>query len=620
MEKTTQPINKGALPTLVTVFFFWGFVAASNGIFIPFCKTHFNLDQFQSQLIDTSFYGAYFFGSLILYLLSAASGVDILNRIGYKNGIILGLSMSVIGAISLAFVATGTGATFGMVLACFFIIALGFSLQQTAAQPFALALGNPATGAHRLNFAGGVNSLGTLLGPIAVSVVLFGDLNNEGTATIESIRTVYLILAGLFLFVALFLFFSKNLPAIKVEEHVENSSKAMKLLFIIAIPAIVLLFFNNLFGENEKVYLVIGSLIVILGSLFYALFAAKKNKEGWGAMQYPQLVMGMIAIFVYVGMEVTVQSNMGALLRQPEFGGLNEHAAGATAGVEDHPALWLQQRHQRVGERRVVRIAQVLVALQLAAAAPDQRRRQIVRRVVGAALAHTDIPVLAIPELSTRTRALGIRGALTGHQEFEKVFTGVVRSTVDGGLQSWLRFYRNSLDNLESGSAAFAPIHAWAADQVLGSRVLDLGSCFGFFPLRLSRKGIHVTATDLSAPTMNLLGQVSAQLRRPLRTLTCDAAAVPLPAGAADTVTALHLIEHLPAHANLTVIEEALRLARRRVVIAVPFEEEVRECYGHIQQFSVPVLRDLAAEVCTKHPGVTARVFELHGGWLILDR
>lgn len=324
MEKTTQPINKGALPTLVTVFFFWGFVAASNGIFIPFCKTHFNLDQFQSQLIDTSFYGAYFFGSLILYLLSAASGVDILNRIGYKNGIILGLSMSVIGAISLAFVATGTGATFGMVLACFFIIALGFSLQQTAAQPFALALGNPATGAHRLNFAGGVNSLGTLLGPIAVSVVLFGDLNNEGTATIESIRTVYLILAGLFLFVALFLFFSKNLPAIKVEEHVENSSKAMKLLFIIAIPAIVLLFFNNLFGENEKVYLVIGSLIVILGSLFYALFAAKKNKEGWGAMQYPQLVMGMIAIFVYVGMEVTVQSNMGALLRQPEFGGLNE--------------------------------------------------------------------------------------------------------------------------------------------------------------------------------------------------------------------------------------------------------------------------------------------------------
>ena len=324
MEKTTQAISKSALPTLVTVFFFWGFVAASNGIFIPFCKTHFNLDQFQSQLIDTSFYGAYFFGSLILYLMSAVSGVDILNRIGFKNGIILGLSMSIIGAVSLAFVASGTGATFGMVLACFFIIALGFSLQQTAAQPFAIALGNPATGAHRLNFAGGINSLGTLLGPIAVSVVLFGDLNNEGTATIQSIKTLYLILAGLFLFVALFFFVSKNLPTIKMEEHVENSSKAMRLLFIIAIPTIVLLFFNNMFGENEKVYLVIGSLVFILGALFYALIAAQKNKSGWGAMQYPQLVMGMIAIFVYVGMEVTVQSNMGALLRQPEFGGLDE--------------------------------------------------------------------------------------------------------------------------------------------------------------------------------------------------------------------------------------------------------------------------------------------------------
>ena len=70
--------------------------------------------------------------------------------------------------------------------------------------------------------------------------------------------------------------------------------------------------------------MVIGSLIVILGLLFYAMGAAAKNKQGWGAMQYPQLVLGMIAIFVYVGMEVTVQSNMGALLKQPEFGGLDE--------------------------------------------------------------------------------------------------------------------------------------------------------------------------------------------------------------------------------------------------------------------------------------------------------
>lgn len=324
MSSTTTTYSKSALPTLVTVFFFWGFVAASNGIFIPFCKTHFNLNQFQSQLIDTSFYGAYFFGSLLLYLTSSFSGLDILNRIGYKNGIIFGLLMSVAGALALAYVSSLASATFAMVLGSFFLIALGFSLQQTAAQPFAIALGNPATGAHRLNLAGGVNSLGTLLGPLAVSYILFGELADGGTATIQSIQTLYYLLAGLFLFVALFFLFNKNLPTIQQEEHMEKSNKATNILFLISIPTILLLFFNDLLGEENRVYLVLGALVVILGLLYYAMSASGKNREGWGAMQYPQLVLGMIAIFVYVGMEVTIQSNMGALLKQPEFGGLDE--------------------------------------------------------------------------------------------------------------------------------------------------------------------------------------------------------------------------------------------------------------------------------------------------------
>lgn len=211
-------------------------------------------------------------------------------------------------------------------------------------------------------------------------------------------------------------------------------------------------------------------------------------------------------------------------------------------------------------------------------------------------------------------------GVLRGHQEFEKVFTGVVRSTVDGGLQSWLRFYRNSLIKLEQGSTAFAPVHAWATDQICGGQLVDLGSCFGFFPLRLARKGIQVTATDVSGSTMQLLARMSAQLRRPLTTLTCDAARVPLPSGAADTVTALHLLEHLPAEAMERVLDEALRLARRRVVVAVPFEDELRQCYGHVQQFDLPSLHRTADSLCRRHPGVRARVYELHGGWLILDR
>ncbi|MBO9571261.1 MAG: MFS transporter [Chitinophagaceae bacterium] len=314
--------------TLITVFFFWGFVAASNGIFIPFCKTHFKLDQFQSQLVDAAYYGAYFFGSLILYILSTVSRVDILNKIGYKNGIIYGLLISVLGAIGMAFISTSESATFTMVLIAFFMIALGFSLQQTAAQPFVVAMGPPASGAHRLNLAGGINSIGTLLGPLVVSVVLFGGLNdNNKIVTLGNIKTLYIILAALFTGVAIFFGVSK-LPRVTSDEKIEKSPKALTSLIIIGIPTFILIFMNewivNHFGHTAKAYLIIFTLLITLGILFYAIAASRKKPAGWGAMQYPQLTLGMIAIFVYVGVEVTIQSNMGALLKLPAFGGLNE--------------------------------------------------------------------------------------------------------------------------------------------------------------------------------------------------------------------------------------------------------------------------------------------------------
>src|SRR6185295_10023676 len=123
-----------ALLTLITVFYFWGFLAASNGIFIPFCKEHFSLTQFESQLIDFTFYGGYFIGSMILYFASQLSRIDILNKLGYKNGIVVGLVISAAGAL-IMIPAVNSG-SFGFILASFFIIALGFSLQQTAANPF----------------------------------------------------------------------------------------------------------------------------------------------------------------------------------------------------------------------------------------------------------------------------------------------------------------------------------------------------------------------------------------------------------------------------------------------------------------------------------------------------
>src|SRR3954471_12306318 len=121
MEQKNSKNYGTALYTIITVFFFWGFLAASNGVFIPFCKVHFHLTQFESQLIDFTFYGGYFIGSLILYFLLLISKVDILNKLGYTNGIILGLIISAIGA--LAMVPSVNSGSFGLILFSFFIIA-----------------------------------------------------------------------------------------------------------------------------------------------------------------------------------------------------------------------------------------------------------------------------------------------------------------------------------------------------------------------------------------------------------------------------------------------------------------------------------------------------------------
>lgn len=325
MQENTSKSYGSALYTLITVFFFWGFLAASNGIFIPFCKTHFSLTQFESQLIDFTFYGGYFIGSLILYFASQASRVDILNKLGYKNGIILGLVISAVGALGMV-PAIGSGA-FGFILAAFFVIAVGFSLQQTAANPFVIALGTPETGANRLNFAGAVNNFGGLMGPIIVGVLLFGTAKGASATKVEisSVNNLYYALAGLFIAVALFFWFS-NLPKVTSDEKIEQSTKANFPLLIIFIAFCLILAASPLSGYTHlsKAYFVYASLLIILVTLISSLLSARKNSEGWGAMQYPQLIYGMLAIFTYVGTEVTIQSNMGALLKLPEFGGYNE--------------------------------------------------------------------------------------------------------------------------------------------------------------------------------------------------------------------------------------------------------------------------------------------------------
>jgi MFS transporter, FHS family, L-fucose permease len=307
--------NYPALLTVVMVFFFWGFVAASNGILIPFCRTHFSLTNFESQLLGSSFFGAYFIGSVLLYLGSSFFKYDLVNKLGYKNTIVFGLGISILGALLM--IPSTIANSFPMMLLSLFVVALGFSLQQTAAQPFVISLGSESSGANRLNFAGGVNSLGTTVGPIIVSYFLFGSLTSTVEPSPSNINTLYLILAGVFAFVALVFTFSK-LPLGRNDDALENSPKATGSILAITLAILGLICIGQ-YTEISKTILLVLLIVVIIGILIFSNQKAIGSSSGWGAMQFPQLVYGMIAIFVYVGVEVTIDNNFGSLLKTPGY-------------------------------------------------------------------------------------------------------------------------------------------------------------------------------------------------------------------------------------------------------------------------------------------------------------
>jgi FHS family L-fucose permease-like MFS transporter len=338
--------NNSALYTLITVFFFWGFIGASNGVFIPFCKAKFGLDQFQSQLIDFAFYGAYYIGALLLFVFSSLAKDDILNAWGFKKGIIYGLLISTFGAVLMILAVTEGSYLF--ILGALFIVALGFSLQQTSAQPFAASLGEAHTASSRLNLAGGINSLGTTIGPIVVSFALFGVISGvsieefaQKANSLDSMRILYVFVGGLFLLAAALFYFSKKLPSGKSDSSFETANKAMKTL--IAITVVLATIFAYIFSRyedpefiarfidsKEKDYLGLGltiaTLLVVVFGLLFANTTAQKNPLGWGAMKYPQLVLGMLGIFTYVGVEVTIGSNLGELLNTDAFGNITGSA------------------------------------------------------------------------------------------------------------------------------------------------------------------------------------------------------------------------------------------------------------------------------------------------------
>ncbi len=367
MEHHTEQTKWSQFISLIIVFFFWGFVAASNDILIPVFKKWFILSQVQSQLVAWAFYVAYFVGSLVFFIISLKS--DILQKYGYKKTLAFGLILSAIGAF--LFIPAASAASFWFFLAALFIVGLGFSVQQIVANPLAIKMGSPSTGAHRLTLAGGINSLGTTIGPILVGIALFGmgdkkdvppanlsnieilsweykthknelekNLNDLATTDVSNVKAdadkastslQYNISA-----------LNKELNALgkktnATEEEVDAYSSRLS---EIRSSSSKITYPTNFVKEHLKLvklpFITLGiTFILVAIFLLYSKIEdpAKveedkidSDAEKFNLLQYPQLILGMLAIFIYVGVEVSIISNLPALLHTKEFGSILETA------------------------------------------------------------------------------------------------------------------------------------------------------------------------------------------------------------------------------------------------------------------------------------------------------
>lgn len=247
---------------MTALFFLWGFMTVFNDILIPRFKEAFTLTYFQAMLVQFSFFGAYFVGALVYFVVSVATG-DPIARIGYKNGVVLGLLISAAG--SALFWPAATIASYPLFLGALFVVGLGFALLQIAANPYVTILGPEATASSRLNLAQGFNSMGTTIGPLIGGYLIFQYFARTGAHGAESVRMPYLAFCLIFAVLAVVFYFI-HLP------HV---------------------------GED-------------------------RIEPGAGALRHPHVVLGIGAIFMYVGGEVSVGSTIINFLGQKNVADLTE--------------------------------------------------------------------------------------------------------------------------------------------------------------------------------------------------------------------------------------------------------------------------------------------------------
>ena len=254
--------SRGAFAIMTSLFFLWGFMTVFNDILIPRFKEAFTLSYFQAMLVQFAFFGAYFVGSLIYFIISITTG-DPIAKIGYKNGVVIGLLISAAG--SALFWPAAVAMSYPMFLGALFVVGLGFAMLQIAANPYVTILGPEKTASSRLNLAQGFNSIGTTIGPLIGGFLIFQYFAAHNAHGADSVKVPYLAFCLIFVALAGVFFFIK-LPHVG-EGHVE---------------------------------------------------------PGAGALKFPHVVLGVIAIFMYVGGEVAVGSAIINFLGQPSVAGLSE--------------------------------------------------------------------------------------------------------------------------------------------------------------------------------------------------------------------------------------------------------------------------------------------------------
>src|ERR1700740_413645 len=218
MENPSAPITERRylLPFILvtSLFFLWALGVNLNDILIPHLKTAFNLTDFRSSLIQSAFFGGYF--------LAALPAGWVMERVGYKNGILIGLLACATGAFF--FIPAASIRVYGFFLFALFVMACGQCFLEVAANPYVTVLGPPETSERRLNVAQSFNSVGALATPfIGASFILSGiEYSPSQFATMSRdqvdayrinesnmVRAPYLVIASIFLAVAVLIYFSK---------------------------------------------------------------------------------------------------------------------------------------------------------------------------------------------------------------------------------------------------------------------------------------------------------------------------------------------------------------------------------------------------------------------------